>query len=353
MHKVRDDDDNPIAAGAWVAVLAALAFGATTPIIQRFGRSTGPFVTAALLYAGAALASISAPSKRDAPVRRARLARLLVVACLGAVLAPASLAWGLQRTSAAGASLLLSCEALFTVILAHLVYGEPLGRRVVLAVLAMTAGSALLVGAGRAPGAVDWGIGALAVVVASFGWAADNTLTRPLADLDPSRVVLWKAGLGAVLSAVVAALAGEELPRAWSSVALVACGAVGYGVSLRLYLLAQRRIGAARTGSIFSLAPFIGAAAAWGMGDRAASGVDLAASVLIGVAVALHLTEEHRHMHPHEALDHEHAHRHDDGHHTHRHETPIDGEHSHRHRHEATTHDHPHGVDLHHRHRHD
>ncbi|WP_394836423.1 hypothetical protein LVJ94_05900 [Pendulispora rubella] len=136
------------------------------------------------------------------------------------------------------------------------------------------------------------------------------------------------------------------------TLALLACGALSFGLSLRLYLLAQRTLGAARTGSLFAFAPFVGAALAFAFGERDDVLLVAAAGALFGVAVYLHGTEAHHHHHRHEPLDHEHAHRHDDGHHTHAHDSPVTGEHSHPHRHDSTEHDHPHGADLHHRHPH-
>jgi hypothetical protein len=133
---------------------------------------------------------------------------------------------------------------------------------------------------------------------------------------------------------------------------LVACGATGYGASLYLYLLAQRRIGAGRTGSVFALAPFIGAALAWALGAGHAGWFAVAATGLFVLGVYLHASERHGHRHTHEPTDHEHMHRHDDGHHTHAHEPPVAGEHSHRHRHDHVEHDHDHAPDVHHVHRH-
>jgi hypothetical protein len=130
------------------------------------------------------------------------------------------------------------------------------------------------------------------------------------------------------------------------------CGFTGYGYSLRLYLRAQRTIGAGRTGAIFSIAPFVGAAAAWALGDRPSGPNTLVAALLFATAIYLHLTEQHGHVHTHDAVEHQHAHRHDDGHHDHEHDPPADGEHSHLHRHAPTTHSHEHGLDLHHRHAH-
>jgi len=341
----------PIAVGGGLAILSAVAFGVTTPLIKRFGVGAGPFATAALLYAGAAAASFFGSSKREAPIRRAHAPRLLGVAMLGAVLAPVCLAWGLSRTSATSASLLLNFEAVFTVLLARLFYAEPIGKRVALAVALMVAGGAWLVVSGQALG-LGGAAGGLAVLAASLAWASDNTLTRPLADLDAPRVVLWKGALGACLSAMLAWLARESLSSGVAVGALIACGAAGYGVSLRLYLLAQRRIGAARTGSIFAVAPFVGSLAAWAMGERGGEGVTLAAGAMFAFAVYLHLTEQHEHLHDHEAMEHEHAHRHDDGHHDHVHDGHPEGEHAHRHRHPPGAHAHPHAPDAHHRHQH-
>ena len=44
----------PALRGGLLAVLAALLFGVSTPLIQRLGAGLGAFTTAALLYAGAA-----------------------------------------------------------------------------------------------------------------------------------------------------------------------------------------------------------------------------------------------------------------------------------------------------------
>ncbi len=161
-----------------------------------------------------------------------------------------------------------------------------------------------------------------------------------------------KALLGATTTMLLAVLFGEPLPAVGTALALFAIGATGYGLSLRLYLLAQRAFGAARTGSVFAFAPFIGATLAVVLGDRSASGLMALGSVLMLAGVVLHLAESHAHEHEHEALEHEHAHRHDDGHHEHAHDDMPLGEHSHWHRHEPKRHAHPHVPDVHHAHRH-
>jgi drug/metabolite transporter (DMT)-like permease len=278
---------------------------------------------------------------------------VLGVAIAGAAVAPALLAWGLQRTGATVGSLLLNLEAVFTVLLARMVFREPIGQRVGVAVAAMVAGGGVLVlDASRGGLASAGAAGAIAVAAATLGWAIDNALTRPLAEREPLDVVAAKAGLGTVFTVAAALIAGEHAPKVGAAVVLAVCGATGYGLSLRLYLLAQRTIGAARTGSVFAIAPFLGAAIAVAVGGRALTGWTLGAAVLFAVGVYLHLTERHEHAHVHEPVEHDHVHRHDDGHHDHAHEPPVTGEHAHAHQHARLVHDHDHAPDLHHAHEH-
>jgi drug/metabolite transporter (DMT)-like permease len=320
--------------GVVPALLAAVTFGATTPVIALAGRAVGTFTTAALLYAGAAggaLLQAGVAGRTGAALRGAQWRRVALVALFGGAVAPTLLAWGLRRTGGTAGSLLLNLEAVFTVLLGRLVYGEPIGRRVGLAVSLMVAAGALLVAdvAGSVGSAAWSGLGAVAVGLATLAWAADNALTRPLAEADPVAVVGAKGALGAALTAGAALLAGEPLPGVGAAAALLACGATGYGLSLRLYLIAQRRIGVARTGSIFALAPFVGAALGWALGFRAVGPLTAASAALFAVAVVLHATERHHHAHRHEALDHTHPHRHDALEHDHDHLPDVHHDHGH------------------------
>ncbi len=345
---------SPIAAGAGLALAAALSFGLTTPAVARAGRGLGAFSTAALLYAGACVSAFLlgrlAPSS-GAPMRRAYVGRLVAIAFVGGAAAPTLLAWGLQRAGATTGSLLLNLEAVFTVLLARAVYREPIGRRVIAALGLMALGGvALTLDAASIPG---WSaLGALAITGATVAWALDNTLTRALAEMDPVLVVAGKGALGALITGTAALATGESLPGPRAALTLLACGATGYGLSLRLYLLAQRRIGAARTGSIFAVAPFAGAALAWAIGDRSLGMWTVASATLFGAGVFLHATERHAHSHAHPEIQHDHAHRHDDQHHDHEHDPEVDGEHSHPHQHGHVAHTHDHASDIHHEHVH-
>ncbi len=332
----------PALRGGLIAVSAAVLFGVSTPLVQRFGFGIGSFSTAALLYASAALigAVLRRPVEREARVRSGNALRMALMAGFGAAIGPVALAWGLQRTSGESASLMLTLEAVFTAVLARLWYRESLDRRVITALALLTLGGMLLV-LDRAESGGNQLLGLLAVLVATAAWGVDNTLSRGVADRDPGQVVMYKGALGAAATTMLAFAFGEPLPGTGPALALLAVGATGYGLSLRFYLLAQRTFGAARTGSVFAFAPFVGALFAFLLGERSGSVGMLAGAALMACGILLRLAESHAHAHDHEALEHEHAHDHRDGHHVHRHEPMPTSTHSHLHRHEPAGHSHP------------
>jgi drug/metabolite transporter (DMT)-like permease len=340
------------------ALAAALLFGASTPFAKALTESVSPILLAGLLYLGSGIGLLVARTARDrgfgAPHLPAGEWRWLAGAIAsGGVAGPVLLMVGLARTPAADASLMLNLEAVLTAVLAWLVFGENAGRRVVLGMGLIVAGGVVLAwpegGSGRAGNT----LGAIAVAGACLCWALDNNLTRNVSGSDALFVAGAKGLVAGATNLVLALGLGARLP-AWSFVAsAMALGLVGYGVSLVLFIVALRGLGAARSGAYFSTAPFIGAVIAIaGWGETASTGFWLAA-VLMATGVWLHLTERHEHEHAHPALTHVHLHRHD-AHHRHPHDAGWDGRepHSHEHRHEPTIHRHPHYPDAHHRHGH-
>ena len=343
---------HPIRSGVGWTVLAALLFGSTAPLVKQASAGAGALASGALLYLGAALAAATglalSRGRTEAPLRARQAPSLLAIALIGGLVAPVLLVLGLRQTDAASAALLLTLEAPLTMLLARLVYAEHVGRRAAFAAALVFVGAMTL--GGHRPSAAMLGTGLVAA--AALAWATDNVLSRSLADRDPLMVVLGKGGIGGTAAALAAVARGEAWPRAASAVVLLAAGALGFGASLQLYLRGQRLMGAARTASVFSLAPFLGMATAFVLGAPWPGWPFVVAACAMGAGVWLHATERHDHRHQHTELEHEHLHSHDDGHHDHVHDPMPVGPHSHPHRHRSQIHSHPHSEDAHHRHPH-
>lgn len=340
------------------ALIAALLFGASTPLAKQLLRDLSPILLAGLLYLGSGIGLGLIRLARDRGWRTPAMSRrewmwLLLAIGLGGVLGPLALMLGLVRTQASTASLLLNLEAVLTALLAWIVFRENAGRRVVLGMALIVAGAVLLSWPGSSQRA-GLGWGALLVAGACLCWALDNNFTRKVSASDALFLAGIKGTVAGVVNTAIALALGTRVPEVGAIGEAMVVGLFGYGISLVLFVLALRGLGSARTGAYFSMAPFMGAAIAiLAFGDHTSRMFWLAAG-LMGAGVWLHLTERHAHMHTHEAITHTHRHVHD-AHHQHVHDFDWDGRepHTHPHIHEPLTHSHPHYPDIHHQHRHE
>ena len=348
------------APGIGPALLAALLFGASTPLAKLLVADVSPIMLAGLLYAGSGLGLgawllvrrlRTRQADAEASLQRRDIPWLSGAVLFGGVLGPVLLMVGLASTPASAASLLLNLEAVLTATVAWVGFRENVDFRIFLGMVAIVAGGVLLSWTQAPPLGLPWG--AFAIAGACACWAIDNNLTRAVSGGDPVQIAAIKGGVAGAINTGAALALGHHLPNAAHLLAAGAIGLTGYGISLVAFVLALRHLGAARTGAYFSTAPFVGAALSLvllrevpGLGFWIAGG-------LMGLGVWLHVSERHEHEHEHEALEHEHLHSHD-AHHQHAHDFEWDGKepHAHPHTHEPMTHSHPHYPDLHHRHDH-
>lgn len=348
--------------GAPLAIASAALFGTSTPLAKALlGEGVNPWLLAGLLYLGSGIGlamiaigrRLMAKPSTETPLARRDWGWMALVILSGGVAGPVLLMFGLTTTPASSAALLLNLEGLATMVIASSVFRENVDRRLLLGALAILAGAVILSWQGSGPGGGFVGLGALAIVGACLAWGIDNNLTRKVSGSDPVQIAMVKGLAAGAVNLTLAALLGARLPEISLTVAAGSIGFLGYGISLVLFVLALRFLGTARTGAYFSTAPFIGSLLALAMFGEAVTAQLVAAALLMGIGLWLHLVERHDHDHVHEPMAHAHAHIHDE-HHGHDH-SPDDrpGEsHVHHHAHARLIHGHPHYPDLHHRHEH-
>lgn len=345
--------------GAPLAIASAVLFGASTPLAKLLlGQGISPWLMAGLLYLGSGVGlgalhfglRTLRRAGAEAPLRRGDLPWLALVVLTGGAIGPVLLMIGLAQTPASTAALLLNLEGVATMAIAWLAFRENVDRRLLAGAAAIVAGAALL---SWQPGPGGVGLGALAIAGACLAWGLDNNLTRKLSAADPLQIALVKGLVAGAVNLALALAGGAHLPSTGIVAGAAAIGFLGYGVSLVLFVLGLRHLGAARTGAYFSTSPFIGALLAVPLFSEAITPSLGAAGLLMAIGVWLHLSEAHEHEHEHEALEHEHRHLHDLHHqHAHAPQDPEGEPHSHRHLHAPLRHKHPHYPDLHHRHTH-
>lgn len=339
--------------GVQAALGAALLFGASTPLAKLLLHSVSPWVLAGFLYLGSGIGltlyrlAARAPSVRLPSAEVPWLAGAILA---GGVIGPVLLMVGLTRTPASGASLLLNAEGVFTALLAWFVFQENFDRRIALGMVLIVAGAMVLSWPGEARFAGLWP--ALCILGACLAWGVDNNFTRKVSLADSTWIASVKGLVAGSVNLVLAFSRGSPFPSWSSTLTAMLLGLFAYGVSLRLFVVALRHLGSARTGAYFSIAPFFGAILALMLGERISLPLVIAGT-LMAIGIWLHLTEHHEHTHTHQWLEHEHEHVHDE-HHQHVHDERVEPgvKHSHRHTHQTETHAHPHYPDAHHQHDH-
>lgn len=345
--------------GVWAALASAFLFGAGTPLAKGLLGQVSPWLLAGLLYAGSGLGLLAYWLIKQLPtpqLNRSESLWLLAAVVCGGAIAPVLLMFELTRMAASHASLLLNAEAVLTTLLAWAIFKEHLGSRIVLGMALIVAGALLLswphsVATADLQAVQLWP--ALAVVVACAFWALDNNFTRKVAHADASWIACVKGLSAGMTNLLLALLVGSAWPSMAGVSAAMMVGFLAYGVSLALFVVALRHLGASRAGAYFSTAPFVGALISIFLFAEPVTWQLLAASALMGLGVWLHLTEHHAHQHLHRAHSHAHAHVHDEHHlHDHAPGAATTQPHAHAHEHQSLTHDHAHYPDAHHRHGH-
>lgn len=346
--------------GAWYALAASLLFGITVPLAKPLLGAIPPYILAGLFYLGSGVGLtvcrlvMYLRGQRSEPglsLRGRDWLWLAGVIASGGVVAPGALMLGLDSTNSSTASLFLNLEVVFTVLLAGLVFKENLGPRMLAGIAAVLAGGVLL--------SVDFrqglvfSAGILPICVACLGWAVDNNLTRKIAGGDAFQIASLKGLCSGSINVCLAVVMGAALPAPAYLASALIVGFFGYGLSLVLFVVALRYIGAARTGAYMAVSPFVGAAIAITFFHDPLTLPVIGAALFMALGLWLNLTDHHEHTHIHEALEHVHEHVHDE-HHQHEHtpEELASKPHAHAHKHEHLEHSHPHYPDEHHDHSH-
>lgn len=327
------------------AILAAALYAINIPLSKLLLNHVQPTMMAALLYLGAGAGlffygRLAGEGERGDSLTKKELPYTIGMILLD-IAAPILLMLGLQKANSANASLLNNFEIVMTSLIAFFVFREQLSRRLVLAILLVTAASITLSFEGE--GSFSFNTGSLLVLGAACCWGLENNCTRMLSNKSSVQITTIKgicSGLGSLL---VAFAAGEELPELHWLPLVMLLGFVAYGLSINFYIKAQKELGAAKTSAYYSIAPFLGVAFGvillgerLGMRFFVGLAIMLAATVLmVRDTIALQHTHEHIHRHSH-------AHSHGDISHCHMHEH----KHSHTHIHgeDEAVHSHTHDV---------
>ena len=245
------------------AVLAAALYAINVPLSKLLLEHAAPTMMAAFLYLGAGiglfiLGRIQKASGRGAsaePLTKADLPYTVGMVVLD-IIAPILLMLGIERTSSANVSLLNNFEIVATSLIALFIFKEVISKRTWIAIVLVTAASAILSFEGA--GSFEFNTGSLLVLGAATCWGLENNCTKMISGKSSVQIVTIKGCFSGLGSLVVAFAVGESLPAIKYIAFILLLGFVAYGLSINFYIMAQKDLGAAKTSAYYSVAPFLG-----------------------------------------------------------------------------------------------
>ena len=337
------------------AIAAAALYAINVPFSKVLLAYVEPTMMAAFLYLGAGLGMLAysllskAAGKAETtePLTKKELPYTIAMVVLD-VIAPILLMFGIQASHAANVSLINNFEIVSTSLIALCVFKEVISKRLWIAIGLVTVASIILSFEGA--GSFQFNLGSLFVFGACLCWGIENNCTRMISNKSAFEIVVIKGTFSGLGSLAVALLIGEPIPSTLWMACVLLLGFVAYGLSIYLYVMAQKDLGAAKTSAYYSIAPFLGVA--FGMlilGERPAIQFYVALIVMmvstyfmvkdtIGLQHTHAHTHTHNHAHSHGDMVHSHEHTHS---HTHIHIHGEDTD-SHEHDHREMSHEHLH-----------
>ena len=226
---------------------------------------------------------------------RAEVPRLLLLGLLGNLLYQGFFIFGLDRTTAGNASLLLAGTPIITALLSAGLGHEELRARVWVGVLATFAGITMIVLGGASDISTDRGtlVGDLLMLGASATWSFYAVGSRPLIDRHgPLAITAWTLWIGTV--GIVTVGMPDVLKLEWAAItvetwaATIYAGVLSIGLAYMIYYYGVSRIGNTRTASYSNIVPVIALVAAWLWLDEVPKLVQIVGAAIIigGVSVA-------------------------------------------------------------------
>ena len=253
-------------AGIILALLAAVTCAVNPPFSKLLMEHISPTVMAALLYWGAGIGIGIMylfhwkKEKKSERLTKKELPYTILMILLDSA-APIFLMMGVKYGTAANASLLGNFEIVVTTIIALLIFKEGISWKLWVAVIIITLSSIVL--SFEDLSSFKFSVGSLFVILATSCWGLENNCTRKISDKSTYQIVLLKGIFSGTISFIVAKILGESLPELSYILPAMLLGFVACGLSIFLYVRAQRTLGAAKTSAFYAAAPFVAALLAY------------------------------------------------------------------------------------------
>ncbi len=245
------------------AILAALFYSISIPFSKLFIGEIPSTMLAGLLYLGAGFGMMvvyginiakkiplesESLNKKDIPY--------VILMIILDIVAPILLMSAISISNPSNISLINNFEIVTTSLIALLFFKEKISFKLWIGIILVIISSIIL--SFDFTSKLNLNIGSLLAILACISWGLENNCTRQISNKNPFQIVILKgifSGIGALL---VSLFLKEKINSFVYLLYALILGFISYGLSVFLYVKAQKNLGAAKTSAFYSIAPFLG-----------------------------------------------------------------------------------------------
>ncbi len=251
-----------------LALTAAALYAINIPFSKLLLANIGPTALASLLYLGAGLGMAVTSIATSYAKKKSSLSdpiRILFakgnrIYTVGMVIldiaAPIFLMYGIKYANSSNVSLLNNLEIAATSLIALIIFKEKISKTLFCGIILVIISGGLLSYEGAE--GLSFSIDSLFVIAACICWGLENNCTKKLSHNDSNAIVITKGIFSGIGSLTLAIVSKESFPHIIYIIFALVLGYIAYGLSIKLYVMAQNVIGAAKTRAFYSVSPFLG-----------------------------------------------------------------------------------------------
>lgn len=252
--------------GLIYVLISAILFGSAFTLAKEPLKSVNSLMLSSIVYliSGASLMPVAYRSPFKIKGKK-QIATIVIIAILGAAVAPLLLFFGLEQTEPTDAAILVNGEIIFTILFAWIFFGEKASDfRSIGSIVLVITGLVLATTELRISGTLfQFKAGNIMILAATICWALDNNISRRFlvtSNIEPAPLAMIKSFLGGSILFVASVLLGRaflEFPIIlWPQIIFMSV--FGFGYALLFFLKGLKKIGTVRTMIVFSLTPIFG-----------------------------------------------------------------------------------------------
>lgn len=249
--------------GTSLALLSGIFYAISIPFSKILLTQIGSTLLAGLLYLGAGIGigiiylikKIFFKQNKELNLSKKDFPYVLLMVLLD-IAAPILLLLGINFSSTYSVSLISNFELIATSLIATIIFKEKNSLKVYCGIIIVFIASLLLMIDFNDGIKFSWGL--LFVLMACIVWGFENNCTKKIAEKSPYQITIIKGIFSGIGSIILGLILNEKINDYSYLLYSLLLGFFSFGLSVFLYVLAQRYLGASKTSLFYAINPFVG-----------------------------------------------------------------------------------------------